>query len=90
MDEFKGTPDYQMYVQMAVDDAPENIREALRNEPNLSEELTTALYEPYTDELEAEKQTAETANADPITVSAPETTTTEQGQDSAAKPFGLG
>jgi len=52
LDDFKGTPDYQMYVQMAVDDAPESVRDALRREPDLSEEIQTALYEPYSDELE--------------------------------------
>lgn len=88
LDEFKGTPDYQMYVQMAVDDAPESVREALRNEPNLSDELTTALYEPYSDEFDAETQMA-TAKADSTTTETPETNTA-QPNDPAVKPLGLG
>jgi len=49
----KGTPDYQMYVSEAVNDLPEAVRDALRNEPELSAELTTALYGSFSDTLDS-------------------------------------
>lgn len=52
LDQFKGSEDYEMYVQMAVDDAPEAVREALRKEPDLDEAIVAALYEPYSDTID--------------------------------------
>jgi hypothetical protein len=74
---------------MAVDDAPESVREALRKEPNLSEELATALYQPYSDELDAKGQT-ETASVAPKVSEPVEPGSGEPGQEPAAKPLSLG
>jgi hypothetical protein len=89
LDEYKGTDDYQMYVQMAVDDAPESVREALRNEPNLNEELTTALYKPYSDETDAEQRST-SASPKRETDEPSGQSTTDPNPDLAAKPMGLG
>jgi hypothetical protein len=67
LDQFKGTPDYQAFVQQGINDAPESVREALRNEPDLSEAVTVALYEPFSDTLDEAhslEQPIETAEAD--------------------------
>lgn len=90
LNDFKGTPDYQMYVQMAVDDAPESVRDALRKEPDLNEELATALYEPYSDEMDAEEQ-IETANVESETTKTPQTGSDEPtNHDLASKPPSMG
>lgn len=86
LDSFKGTPDYQMYVQIAVDDAPDSVRELLRTETHLSEELATALYKPYSDELD-EKPGVETKSAE-----SPTSDSSVKTHDNilVAKPLSLG
>jgi hypothetical protein len=89
LEDVKGTPDYQMYVQMAVDDAPESVRDTLRNEPNLSEELATALYQPYSDELDAKEQT-QTAAVEPPAAETTAPNTSEPNREPATTPLSLG
>lgn len=84
LDEFKGTPDYQSYVKMAVDETSDAVRQALRNEQNLSEDLTVALYTPYSDELDNKNEVA-AADGETATENR-----SEQDYVPAAKPFGLG
>ncbi len=52
MEEFKGTPDYPAYIQALIADAPESVREAMRNEADLDETVATALYESFSDTLD--------------------------------------
>lgn len=57
LDGYKGTPEYQQFVEIALSTVSDEVKEALRNEPDLDEELVAALYEPYSDELEAKGKT---------------------------------
>ncbi|NQW11390.1 MAG: hypothetical protein HQ481_16110 [Alphaproteobacteria bacterium] len=52
LDEFKGTPDYQLYVTQVINDLPKPVQDALRNESDLNAEITAALYEPFSDTLD--------------------------------------
>tara|TARA_R110001592_G_scaffold338233_1_gene625189 strand:- start:10812 stop:12044 length:1233 start_codon:yes stop_codon:yes gene_type:complete len=52
LEEFKGTTDYPAYVQLAISEAPSEVRQALRNEQNLNDEVAAALYESFSDTLD--------------------------------------
>ena len=64
LEQFKETPDYATYLKMAIEDVPAEVRASLRNEPDLSEELTAALYQPFSDTLDAQTETATAPQAD--------------------------
>lgn len=51
-DEYKGTPDYTTYIEISVSEAPEAVREALKNDPDLDEKVVAALYKPYSDTMD--------------------------------------
>ncbi|MFC3229155.1 hypothetical protein ACFOGJ_18055 [Marinibaculum pumilum] len=49
---FGNDPDYAQYVEMAINEASDEVKHALASEEDLSPEVTAALYPPFSDELD--------------------------------------
>lgn len=50
--ELQGAPELAEEINFAIANAPDNVREALANEENLSPVVTSALYKPFSDTLD--------------------------------------
>lgn len=69
LEEFKDTPDYSAYVQLAISEAPNEVRQALQNEQNLNDEIATALYESFSDTLDEPAENASQVHDKPDSTS---------------------
>ncbi|WPZ34518.1 hypothetical protein T8K17_25250 [Thalassobaculum sp. OXR-137] len=73
LDDLKGTSAYVDSVEMIVSDMPEKVREALRMEPGLDDQLASSMYRSFSETLdqEVEHGTLESPRASPTSVFPP-------------------